>query len=63
MQKIFGSIFIAFVSIVCLAQYNLDLPLIDISQETYRHVVIADGTEDIYQGHPTTLLMPDKKTI
>ena len=35
----------------------------DISNETDRHVVIAAGTEDIYQGHPTTLLMPDGKTM
>ena len=36
---------------------------IDISNETDRHVIIAAGTEDIYQGHPTTLLMPDGKTM
>lgn len=40
-----------------------DLPLVDISAETHRHVIIAAGTEDIYQGHPTTLLMPDGKTM
>ena len=39
------------------------LPLIDISGDTERHVVIAAGTEDIYQGHPTTVLMPDGKTM
>lgn len=39
------------------------LPCIDISGETDRHVIIAQGTEDVYQGHPTTLLMPDGKTI
>jgi hypothetical protein len=63
MQKIFGSFLIVFVSNVCIAQHNQDLPLIDISQETHRHVVIAAGTEDIYQGHPTTVLMEDKRTI
>jgi hypothetical protein len=42
---------------------NLRLPVIDISQETNRHVFIAKGTEEIYQGHPTTLLMPDGKTM
>lgn len=45
------------------AQDKPDLPLIDISQETERHVVIAAGTEDVYQGHPTTLLLPDNKTM
>ncbi len=63
MQKIFSSFFIVFVSIACLAQDKADLPLLDLSQETYRHVIVAEGTEDIYQGHPTTLLMPDKRTI
>lgn len=36
---------------------------IDLSAETRRHVVIAEGTETTYQGHPTTLLMPDGKTM
>jgi len=40
-----------------------DLPIVDISMETDRQVVVAHGTEEIYQGHPTTLLMPDGKTI
>ncbi len=38
-------------------------PTIDISNETDRQVVIARGTPDIYQGHPTTLLMPDGRTL
>jgi hypothetical protein len=40
-----------------------DLPLVDLSGETGRQVVIAAGTPEVYQGHPTTLLMPDGKTI
>lgn len=36
---------------------------IDISGEKQRQTVIAAGTEEIYQGHPTTVLMPDGKTI
>lgn len=40
-----------------------NLPILDISQERERHVVLAAGTSDVYQGHPTTLLMPDGKTI
>ncbi len=39
------------------------LTTVDISGETARHVMIAEGTEAVYQGHPTTLLMPDKKTM
>lgn len=45
------------------AEENPDLPTVDISQETERHTVIAAGTEDVYQGHPTALLMPDNKTM
>ena len=39
------------------------LPTVDISGETNRHVIIAQGTETVYQGHPTTLLLPDGKTM
>ncbi len=39
------------------------IPLVDISGDERRHVVIAQGTPDIYQGHPTTALMPDGRTI
>jgi BNR repeat protein len=40
-----------------------ELPLVDISQDTARHVILAEGSEDVYQGHPTTVSMPDGKTI
>ncbi len=40
-----------------------NLPVVDISQQTRRHVIVAAGTEQVYQGHPTTLLMPDNKTM
>lgn len=40
-----------------------DLPFVDISKQTRRQVVIAAGTNEIYQGHPTTMLMPDGKTM
>jgi hypothetical protein len=39
------------------------LPTVDLSEDTARHVVVAQGTEQVYQGHPTTLLMPDGKTM
>lgn len=37
------------------------LPVIDISGDVERQVVIARGTQEIYQGHPTTVLMPGNK--
>ncbi len=39
------------------------LPTVDLSQEAARQVVIAQGTPEVYQGHPTTLLMPDGKAM
>ena len=39
------------------------LPVIDLSTDTARQVVVAQGTADIYNGQPTTALMPDGKTI
>ncbi len=36
---------------------------VDISSETQRHVVIAAGTDTLYQGHPTTLLLPNGRTL
>ena len=40
-----------------------DIPMIDLCDETHRHVIIAQGTPESYKGHPTTLLMPDQKTM
>jgi sialidase-1 len=39
------------------------LPVVDLSQDAGRQVVIAAGTKDVYQGHPTTVLLPDGRTI
>ena len=38
-------------------------PLIDLADETDRHVVVAAGTEEVYQGHPTTVLLADNQTM
>ncbi len=40
-----------------------DLPVVDLAEDSARQVVIARGTADTYQGHPTTLLLPDGKTM
>ncbi len=46
------------------AEANADaLVSLDLSEQTHRQVIIARGTPQIYQGHPTTVLMPDGKTI
>ena len=45
------------------AEDKPDLPIVDISDQKDRHTIIAAGTEQTYQGHPTTVLMPDSKKI
>ena len=39
------------------------IPTLDISSQKYRQSLVAAGTEEIYQGHPTTALLSDDKTI
>ena len=40
-----------------------NLPWVDISEEKERQIVIAKGTEELYNGHPTTVMMEDNQTI
>lgn len=42
---------------------QINLPIIDISEQTERHVFPARGTETEWNGHPSTVLLPDGKTI
>lgn len=39
------------------------IPVVDISGQTERHGFVAKGTPDLYQGHPTTVLMGDNRTL
>jgi len=39
------------------------IPLVDISGESERQTVIAEGAADRYEGHPTTLLADDGRTM
>ena len=45
------------------AQHEPNLPWVDISGQTSRQVVIAAGTPDLYNGHPTTVLFDDGRTV
>ncbi|MES2692404.1 MAG: sialidase family protein, partial [Verrucomicrobiota bacterium] len=58
-----SALFLSLALMAFAAEEKPDLPLVDISGEKARHVVIAAGTDTVYQGHPTTLLMPDKRTM
>ena len=62
MKPLLITIFLCCISAV-FSQEQPNLPTINISGETGRQVVIAEGTEEIYQGHPTTVLLPDGKTL
>lgn len=42
---------------------HFPLQTVDLSADASRQVVIAAGSESTYQGHPTTLLLPDGKTM
>lgn len=44
------------------AQKIPNLPILDISEETDRQVIVANG-DRVYQGHPTTLLLPNGQTM
>lgn len=39
------------------------IPTVDLSQSPEHQIVIAQGTPEIYQGHPTSVLLPDGKTL
>jgi hypothetical protein len=56
--------------ILCIACHDNDdenfvdeINWIDISGQTSRHIIIAAGTPDLYNGHPTTVMLDDNKTI
>lgn len=63
LSRSFGLALLCASSWVVGAEVQTGLPVVDLSQETQRHVIIAAGTETVYQGHPTTLLLPDGKTM
>ncbi len=38
-------------------------PFIDLSQQNERHAFVAEGTEAVYQGHPTTAMLDDETIL
>ena len=38
-------------------------PLVDLSGDKSKDVILAAGRSDLYQGHPTTVLLPDQRLI
>ena len=45
------------------ATFHDELPIADISHDEFRQTVIAAGTKDVYQGHPTTVLSGDGSSV
>jgi len=44
-------------------QHKAALTILDISLETRRHVVVAQGTPQEYHAHPTTAMLADHRTL
>lgn len=57
------SSFITALLVPCAALATAHPPTVDLSSDVTRQVIIAQGTPEDYQGHPTTLLLPDGKTM
>jgi len=60
----FSTLFVTALGLIAGHLTGADHPLlVDLSKDTSRHVIVAQGTPEIYQGHPTTVLLPDGKTM
>ncbi len=42
---------------------HINLPIVDLSEQTERHVFVARGNEIEWNGHPSTVLLPDGRTL
>lgn len=58
MAMILGAAFGAGGCAVAADTDSPDLPWVDLSQDNARQVIVAQGTDSVYQGHPTTLRLP-----
>ena len=50
-------------AVFCFSSIAAALPVVDLSGEVERQVVVEPGTPEIYQGHPTTVLLPDGRSL
>lgn len=50
-------------NIIKAQEYKPNLPWIDISFQKEKQIVVAEGTDSLYNGHPTTVMTPDNKII
>lgn len=58
------SFFCFLVALPSIAQQEKpNLPWIDLSAQKDRQLIIAEGTPELYNGHPTTILFDDNRTM
>jgi len=62
MKQIIITVITATVCSTSIAQEPF-APYRDLSTDTSKHVVIEAGTPEVYQGHPTTVLLDDGRTM
>ncbi len=62
-QSFLLSFFLCFLANGIVRAEGMDLPLVDLSQDVERQTVIAQGTPDVYQGHPYAVQMKDPNTV
>lgn len=61
---LFFSFFVSAFAIPVVAQQaKPNLPWVDLSGQKERQTILAEGKADLYNGHPTTVLLDDNKTI
>lgn len=64
MKYILLGTFFASLAISVLSQtIQPNLPWVDLSGQKSRQIIIAQGKADLYNGHPTTVMLDDNKTI
>ncbi|MEG1581319.1 MAG: sialidase family protein [Bacteroidaceae bacterium] len=63
MRKTVSLLLLGCCAITGWAQERSNLPWVDLSAQKARQVVIAKGTPELYNGHPTSVLLEDQKTI
>ncbi len=63
-RKVLSLLFVSALALPAWSQKTKpNLPWIDISAQKDRQTLVAQGSEELYNGHPTTVMLDDKKTV
>ena len=60
---LFQTLLLGSVLPVMAQQVKPNLPWVDISSDRGRQIVLSEGTPELYNGHPTTVMLDDNKFI